>query len=152
MRAKEILEKEEVWFRVMDVPDHSSYDKFKEYLGEDIDGIVKTIVMKIKNEFFAFAVPKEHMVDYKKLRSHFKTKKIRMANAEEVLEHSTSPPGACCPFLVDCPLFLDPCVLNLAKIHVGSGSLKHGLEVKTEDLIRITQPKLLDVSVHKDES
>ncbi|MFC1648831.1 aminoacyl-tRNA deacylase [Nanoarchaeota archaeon] len=149
MKVKEALDKENAWYRIVDVPDHSSYDAFEEFIGEDVEAVVKTVMLKVKDGFMAFMVRKDQLVDYKKLREIFGTKKLRMANAEEVLEHAKSPPGSCCPLLVDTPLYIDPSLLNLGIIHLGSGSLKHGLEMKTEDLIRILKPEVLDVSMEK---
>ena len=149
MKVKELLDEKGVWYRIIELstPGKSS-EQFAEQLEED-SKIAKTIVMKVEDKFLAFLVPKDHLVDYKKLKVHFGTKKLRMANPEEVLEHSTSTPGACCPLLVDCKIYFDPCLSDWDDIYLGSGDVMKGLVMKTKDLRNIVNPEFLEVSVPK---
>ncbi len=139
MRVEELLEEEGVWYRVID----------KSRMSDDIDDVVKTIILKVGEDFYAFCVKTDQLVDWDKIKNYFDTGKARMADADEVKEHSNSPPGGCCPLLVDCPVYFDPSIKDLEKVHMGSGVVDKGLEMKTKDLIRLVDPEFLDVSKPK---
>ena len=150
MKVKNILEGKKVWYKLIDLPrPGKSSSDVEDYVSSDVDDIVKTIILKVGNGFYAFCVLKDHLVDYEKIKKHFNVKKARMANAEEVYKHSSSVPGGCCPLLVNCPIYFDPCILKTKKIHMGSGDPMVGLEVKTEDLINIVKPEILEIGVPK---
>lgn len=136
MRVKEVLEEADVWHRVVD----------KEELGDDVDGVVKTVILKVGDEFRSFCVRKDHLVDWDKVKEAFGTDRARMAEHDEVIAVSGSKPGGCCPLLVDSPVFFDDDVLDLGRVHMGSGEVEYSLEVHVDDVFDIVDPKVLDVS------
>ncbi len=116
---------------------------------EAVEGVVKTVILKAGDSFAAFCVRKEDLVDYKKVKKAFNTKKARMASGEEVLGVATTPPGTCCPFLVKCPVYIDPSVLSLEKVFLGSGEPGVSVQVLTKDLLSLVKPRVLDVRLER---
>ncbi len=136
MRVKQVLEDADVWHKIVQ----------KEQLGEEVDGVVKTVILKVGEEFRSFCVKKEHLVDWDKVKDHFDTDRARMAGRDEVIAVSGSEPGGCCPLLIDDDIYFDEDVIDLGRVHLGSGDTEYSLEMHVDDLFDLVDPKLLDVS------
>lgn len=114
--------------------------------GINSDEVVKTLIVRtgtIPSSFVALALRGNDRVDFKKVRSKFGGKS-ELAKPDEVLKVVGVPIGAVCPVLVGIPLFIDKNVMNLTNVHMGSGDLKRGLEMKLEDLLKAVGDYQLD--------
>ncbi|KKR51113.1 MAG: YbaK/prolyl-tRNA synthetase associated region [Candidatus Curtissbacteria bacterium GW2011_GWA1_40_16] len=106
------------------------------------DEVVKTLVARgtksitgIKSQqFVALALRGKDRLDFKKVRRLFGSKS-ELAKPDEVLKVVGVPIGAVCPVLVGIPLYFDEKVTDLKNVHIGSGDLMHGLEMKLSDLL-----------------
>lgn len=104
--------------------------------GIEENEVVKTLVVRAGGgSFVALALRGKNRVDFKKVRKLFGSK-TELAKPEEVLRVVGVPIGAVCPVLVGIPLYFDRKVLGLGNVHMGSGDLKHGLEMKLGDLLK----------------
>lgn len=101
--------------------------------GIDLGEVVKTLVVRTNDAYIALALRGNDKVDFKKIRTKFGGKS-ELAKPEEVLKVVGVPIGAVCPILVGVPLYIDDKVMTLKKVHMGSGDLKHGLEMDLDDL------------------
>lgn len=106
--------------------------------GIDHDEVVKTLIVRfgLNNKFAALALRGKDRVDFKKVRKLFRSK-AELAKPEEVLRVVGVPIGAVCPVQVGIPLYLDQKVMDLGNVHIGSGDLMHGLEMKFSDLLKV---------------
>lgn len=112
--------------------------------GIDVGEVVKTLIVRngsstrparsVSQSFVALALCGNDRVDFKKVRAKFGSKS-ELAAPEEVLKVVGVPVGAVCPILVGVPLYVDRNVMNLQNVHMGSGDLMCGLEMKLEDLL-----------------
>lgn len=66
--------------------------------GVPVSNIVKSLLVKIDNDFILFLVPGDRRLDLESLRKRFNTENIRMANAEEVKENTGYSIGGVPPF------------------------------------------------------
>lgn len=105
--------------------------------GIDQDEVVKTLIVRTNKDFAALALRGKDRLDFKKVRKLFGSK-AELAKPEEVLDVAGVPIGAVCPVLVGIPLYFDKRVLDLENVHMGSGDLMHGLEMKLSDLLIAT--------------
>jgi prolyl-tRNA editing enzyme YbaK/EbsC (Cys-tRNA(Pro) deacylase) len=137
MRADDVLDLESYRIR-----DHDN-------VSDDIDAVIKTIIMKVGDDYMTFVVPLDHLVDYDKIRRHFDVDSARLANEDEVIDVSGSKPGGCCPLLCSGPIYVDRCVLEFDMVHMGSGEIGTGLEMETATLLDRISYDVLDVSVAK---
>jgi prolyl-tRNA editing enzyme YbaK/EbsC (Cys-tRNA(Pro) deacylase) len=104
--------------------------------GIERDEVVKTLIVRVGDgSFVAVALRGHDRVDFRKARKLFGSK-TELAKPEEVLRVVGVPIGAVCPVLVGIPLYIDQNVLKLTNVHMGSGDLMHGLEMKLEDLMK----------------
>src|SRR3989344_5426787 len=99
------------------------------------DEIVKTLIIRTNDNFVALAVRGKDRVDFKKVRKLFGSKS-GLAKPEEVLKVCKVSIGAVCPLLLDIPLIFDRKVMDLKRIHMGSGDLTKGLEMQLSDLLK----------------
>lgn len=104
--------------------------------GVEVDGVVKTLIVRTGDgTFVALALMGNDRVDFKTIRAKFGGKS-ELAKPEEVLKTVGVPVGAVCPILVGVPLYVDEKVIDLKKVHMGSGDLMHGLEMSLDDLLK----------------
>ena len=111
--------------------------------GVNKDEIVKTLIIRFKPNsspgldrgYAALAVRGTDRVDFKKVRKLFGSK-AELAKSEEVLNVCNVPVGAVCPILLDVPVYFDRKVMELSRIHMGSGDLTKGLEMEFSDLLK----------------
>lgn len=118
--------------------------------GIKTDDIVKTLVVRTdsvdercvpesskgrSSYFIALALCGNDRLDFKKVRAIFGSK-TELAKPEEVLRVVGVPVGAVCPVKIGIPVYIDRKVLDLKNVHMGSGDLKHGLEMKLGDLLK----------------
>lgn len=122
----EVIDLSQEAFTVADVVD----------AGIKVDEVVKTLIVRVGDgSFVALALRGNDRVDFKKVRKLFGSK-AELAKPEEVLRVVCVPIGAVCPVLVGIPIYIDAKVMDLQNIHMGSGDLMHGLEMRLKDLLK----------------
>src|SRR3989344_9328084 len=85
--------------------------------------------------FATLAIRGKDRLDFKKVRKLFGSK-AELAKSDEVLKVCGVPIGAVCPILLDISVFFDQKVMNLSRVNMGSGNLKHGLEIDLPNLLK----------------
>ena len=96
-------------------------------------------------------VPALSMVSHKKLKKLLNVPDVRLASAQEVLEHSGFPVGGVPPFNKIKHVFLDQRVLQDETVVVGGGDLNKLLEIRTRDIITALDPHVADISKNQAE-
>ena len=72
--------------------------------------------------------------------------KMAIANKKQVKEASNVEPGAVCPLLLNTELLVDKRVMDLERINCGSGDHLYGLEFKTEDLAKVADYQIVNLT------
>ncbi|MDP2630173.1 MAG: YbaK/EbsC family protein [Candidatus Uhrbacteria bacterium] len=113
----------------------------------DPDDVCKTIILRSRKSDRRIAVflRGNDKLDFSKLKKIL-GEEMAIADREQVKEVSGVEPGAVCPFLLSCPLFVDNNVVALKRINCGSGQHLFGLEFEREDLAKGAQYELVDLS------
>ncbi|MCP4748057.1 MAG: hypothetical protein GY874_18255 [Desulfobacteraceae bacterium] len=117
--------------------------------GEDIKIGGKAILIKVDNTFKLFVLSAELTIDSKKIRQHFKAKKVRFATQSELIKMTGLPKGAAPPFgypILAFELNIDPSILHNEKIAFNAGSLTHSIIMKRQDYIRIANGDVFSFS------
>ena len=126
-----------------------------EQASRQVDGerIVKSIVMVDSNGNPILAlVPARSMVSHKKLKRFLSVRDVRLANREEVLRFSGYPAGGVPPFNDVKRVIADPEILKSDTIFVGGGDVDKLLEVRTKDVIDVSNAQLVDILQDKAEN
>ena len=135
-QIQKCLLQQKLHFRVIDLAQEAFTVADVVDAGIKRDEVVKTLIVRAGNgSFVALALRGDDRIDFKKVRGLFGSK-TELARPEEVLVVVGVPIGAVCPVLVGIPLYFDRKVLGLSNVHMGSGDLKHGLEMKLGDLLK----------------
>lgn len=104
---------------------------------------VKALVLKaVEGSFVMGLVAADRKIDLKKLAQIVKTKKLRLASPEEVLETTGCEVGSVHPFgnLHGLSTYLDRSVLENDVVNFNAGLHTVSIEMKARDLVRIVRP------------
>ena len=124
----------------------TSMDTVRE-TGFDIRHGAKSILFKTRDGFKLVIVRGDNRADFKKLRNHFGTNKIRMATPEEVFEVMRVEVGACYPFgeIAGVEMIVDETLAEAERIHFSPGTHYDHINMRFDDYVKVTEPKLIDV-------
>jgi len=112
------------------------------------DRIIKSIVLIGSDKKPILAIlPAKKRISYKKIKTLLKVKDVRLAQPDEVLEHSGYPVGGVPPFNKINRILLDPTVLRNTKSIAGGGDPDKLVELETRDILEFSDPIIADFSV-----
>jgi prolyl-tRNA editing enzyme YbaK/EbsC (Cys-tRNA(Pro) deacylase) len=112
------------------------------------DRIIKSIVLVGSDQKPILAIlPARNKISYKKIKTLLKVKDVRLAQPDEVLEHSGYPVGGVPPFNKISRILLDPTVQRNARSIAGGGDPDKLVELETRDLLEFLDPIIADFSV-----
>ena len=136
----------QLWFRFIefDEPVKTGEQAAKKVQAEKI---AKSIVMIDSNgEPLLAIVPERNLVSHKKLKTLLNVRDVRLANAEEVLQHSGYPVGGVSPFNKIKRVLLDQQVVRDETVIVGGGDINKLVELRTKDIVTALNPTVADIS------
>ena len=111
------------------------------------DKIIKSIVLIGSDKKPILAIlPAKNRVSYKKVKTLLKVKDVRLAQPNEVLEHSGYPVGGVPPFNKISRILLDPSVQRNARSIAGGGDPDKLVELETQDILELLNPMVADFS------
>jgi len=145
-RLRATLTSMHLWYRFIefDEPVKTVEQASKKVQAEKI---AKSIVMIDSNgEPLLAVVPARSMVSHKKLKQLLNVRDVRLANAQEVLEHSGYPVGGVPPFNKIKRVVLDEQLLKDETAIVGGGDINKLLEIRTRDIVTAVKPRVTDIS------
>ena len=112
------------------------------------DKIIKSIVLVGSDKKPILAIlPARNKISYKKIKTLLKVKDVRLAQPDEVLEHSGYPVGGVPPFNKISRILLDPTVQLNARSIAGGGDADKLVELETRDMLEFLDPIVADFSV-----
>ena len=112
------------------------------------DAIIKSIVLIGSDKKPVLVNPAtQNKISYKKIKILLNLKDIRLAQPDEVLEHSGYPVGGVPPFNKIGRVLLDPIVRQNKTSIAGGGDLNKLVEFETRELLEVLDPIVADLSV-----
>ncbi|HWV23352.1 MAG TPA: YbaK/EbsC family protein [Thermomicrobiales bacterium] len=99
----------------------------------------KNLVMKSGDDYLVYATLQGARVDTKAMKKHLGTKKLRMANAEELDGKFGAEPGNAYPFGFDADvqIIVDPAVFEQEWLLLSLGGAEATVQVRGADLTRV---------------
>ncbi|MCA9486671.1 YbaK/EbsC family protein [Candidatus Woesearchaeota archaeon] len=113
-----------------------------------ISQIIKTMVAKDdKGNFHICLIPGDKILKLKKVRQAAGGIKIDLADPNLIAKELDLIVGAISPFLFPegSYFYADESILREKEVDVSSGDPKAGIEILSEDLLKLTQAKLCDI-------
>jgi prolyl-tRNA editing enzyme YbaK/EbsC (Cys-tRNA(Pro) deacylase) len=145
-QLKATLSSMQLWFRFIefDEPVKTVEQAAKKAQAEKI---AKSIVMIDSNsEPLLAIVPARSLVSHKKLKELLKVKDVRLATAQEVLQHSGYPVGGVPPFNKIKRVLIEQQLLEEETVIVGGGEIDKLVEIRLKDIVTALNPKVAEIS------
>ena len=114
--------------------------------GEPVSRIVKTILLRVGDEYAVAIVRGDRRIDLKRL-SHLLGREAVMARAREVRQVLGVEVGAVTPLsdrVKSLRVVMDPAILENDYVLCGGGSRNTLIKVRTEDLVQLLKPTFID--------
>jgi prolyl-tRNA editing enzyme YbaK/EbsC (Cys-tRNA(Pro) deacylase) len=112
------------------------------------DRIIKSIVLVGSDKKPILAIlPARSRISYKKIKALLKLEDVRLAQPDEVLEHSGYPVGGVPPFNKINRILLDSTVQRNARSIAGGGDPDTLVEIETRDILEFLDPIVADLCV-----
>ena len=111
------------------------------------DRIIKSIVLVGSDRKPILAIlPAKNRISYKKIKTLLKVKDVRLAQPNEVLEHSGYPVGGVPPFNKISRILVDPTIQRNTRSIAGGGDRDKLVELETQDILELLNPMVADFS------
>jgi prolyl-tRNA editing enzyme YbaK/EbsC (Cys-tRNA(Pro) deacylase) len=129
-------------------PTHTS-EESAQARGEPLRIGAKALVIKADDVYRLLVLPADRKLDSAALKKHLAVKKLRFADASELLTLTGLVPGSVPPFgrpVLPLPLFADPALLENDKIAFNAGSLTCSIIMSATDYQRVAGAEWLAFS------
>lgn len=103
-----------------------------------------TLILKIKDQYFAGIICGDKRISFEKLKQIFQTEDVSLANPQTVLALTGAKIGEVGLINKEMITLIDTKVLGNEHCYGGCGISGKTLRINTEDLLRLTEAKVLD--------
>jgi len=142
-RIVEWLTREGVTFRQVHHEPTFTSEQSAAARGEDVRVGGKALLLKVGEVFRLFVMSAALKLDSAAVKAHFGVKKVRFADAAELLQLTTLVPGSVPPFgepILPFELFVDPSTTANTVIAFNAGSLTDSIIMPVADYLRLAKP------------
>ena len=128
--------------------DTSTAELAAQALGTEPGQIAKTLCFLADGEPVLIVACGDKKIDTKKFGKQLAVKKMKMADAELVLEVTGFAPGGVCPFalLKPVPVYLDRSLFDYDVTYIAAGTPHSALPIAADQLAEITSGTWVEVS------
>lgn len=145
-----LLDKNQVQHKRLEHEPTLTSEESAKVRGEALSIGGKAILMKVDDTFRLFVLSAAKKLSSKKVKEHFKAKKIRFANKDELFELTGLVPGSVPPFgkeILPFELYVDEATSREnERIAFNAGLLTKSIIMSMSDYLRVAAPNLFDFS------
>jgi len=150
-RLERYLQEEGVWFASMTHP--VAYTAQEVAAAQHVPGkqLAKVVLVDVDGQLVMLVLPASYRVDFPKLKSVLKAKKVRLAKEEEFGGTFTDcEVGAMPPFgnLYDLPVHMDSSLAEVSEIVFKVGRHTTSMKVRFADYKKLVKPQIVDFAIH----
>lgn len=142
----ETLNKRGVIHKIAEHPDLRTPAGVQGFLGLTLADGLSTMIMKADNDFVAVIRRDDCRMDLSKIKKELKVSNLRMASDEEFIEVTGLPVGTARVFNPGLKTLLDEKLFEKEYLTGGTGSFTCSFRYKSEDLKKIPNSKVADIS------
>jgi Ala-tRNA(Pro) deacylase len=120
--------------------------------GESLGIGAKALVVKADETFRLLVLPADRKLDSAAVKRIFGVRKLRFADAAELLGLTELVPGSVPPFgppVLELPLYADPALLDNEKMAFNAGSLTDSIVMASADYLRVSGARWLTLAAQK---
>lgn len=149
MTLEDFLKREGIWYRFVDKPETIHTADAAKKAGIELNKVTKSLVLLDQDKNLILAIiPGDCKLSFSKLRDAANIKKARLVPFEEAENYSGYLPGAT-PMVfhrIKMKVVLDVKLKLYESIYGGGGERTKLLELKTDDVIRINDAVVADIT------
>jgi len=142
----ERLKKLGINHKILEHPELVTVEDVQKYLGSGLDEALATLIMKTEKGFVAVIRRGDCSFNNKKIKKILKADSLRMATDEEFTKLTGVVPGAAHILNPVITTLIDQKAFEKGKINGGSGSLLYTFSYNTQDLKKIPNSQVVDIS------
>ena len=147
-KIKSLLETNSIPYHISEHEKVRTSEEAAKARGTETKTGAKAMVVKAKDKYILCVLPGNLRIDWEKLKQLLSVKRIRLATQIEAEELTGVEMGAVPPFgnLLGITEYLDPKVLENESINFNPGSRIHTINMKSEDLVKVTSPIITPIT------
>ncbi len=143
------LKENSIWHKFVDKPETIHTSDAAEKAGIELKRVTKSLVLLDENKNAILAIiPGNEKLSFSKLKNAVQSKKVRMVPFEDAKEYSGYLPGAT-PMVfhkLKMKVVIDKKLTQYESIYGGGGTRLKLLELKTEDVIKLNNAIIEDIT------
>jgi prolyl-tRNA editing enzyme YbaK/EbsC (Cys-tRNA(Pro) deacylase) len=143
-RVRDLLSRGGVDFKEISHAPASTSEESARVRGESLAVGAKALLLKTDEMFRLFVLPADLQLDAKRVKQELKTRSVRFANREELLEMTGLVPGSVPPFgepVLPFELYGDTAIGSVEnKVAFNAGSLTLSIVMKASDWKAVAKP------------
>ncbi len=143
----ELFEKESVEYKLFEHEPVYTSEQASKVRDVELKSGVKAMVLKtFEGKYVLADIAADRKIDFGKLeKGVLKSKHVRFATREEVIDVTQCEPGSVHPFglLFGLETYLDRSVLENDRVNFNIGLLTKSVQISSSDLVRVLQPVLV---------
>ncbi|SPL70443.1 YbaK/EbsC family protein [Acinetobacter stercoris] len=151
-QIKSFLENQHIDFKVINHPAEGKSEEVAKIRGTEVGQGAKALVCQIRGQspykYLLVISAGDRKIDFRKLAEAINVKRVSMASIETVSKLTGCIPGSVPPFSFhhDLTVIADPDIFNrFDEIAFNAGSLEKSIKMKTQDYLKIVEPKILNI-------
>lgn len=144
-----LLDRNRIPYEVLEHESVYTSEQAAKVRGVELKTGVKALILKTEEGSFVMGlVAADRKIDLKELAKIARTKKLRFASSQEVLEITGCEVGSVHPFgnLYGLPTYMDSSILENAMVNFNAGLHTVSIQMSVKDLIRAIRPLVEDFS------
>lgn len=103
-----------------------------------------TFILKTEAGYLAAIISGESRLLYKKIKKQLGLKNVSLATPEQVEQVTGAPIGSVSLVNLKLPTIIDNHLLDMEFVYGGCGVAYHTLQIKVEDLVKVTQAQVFE--------
>ena len=141
-RLTTLLESHDVEFNVLEHEPVFTSEEAAAVRGTALSSGAKALICKVDKQFAMFVVPADRRLANKQIRATLKSRRLRFASRDEVLEMTTLKPGSIPPFgsVFGLTTYCDERIANESVINFNAGDHARSISMSYADYLRTEQP------------
>ena len=148
-KLEDYLKENNIWHKFIDKPETIHTSDAAEKAGIELKRVTKSLVLLDKNKNAILAIiPGNEKLSFSKLKNAVQSKKVRMVPFDDAKEYSGYLPGAT-PMVfhkLKMKVVSDKKLTKYESIYGGGGTRLKLLELKTEDVIKLNNAVIEDIT------
>jgi prolyl-tRNA editing enzyme YbaK/EbsC (Cys-tRNA(Pro) deacylase) len=132
--------------KILEHPHLVNPEEVQGYLGETVADCVASLVMKADDKFVVILKKGNDHLSFKKIKKTLKVGDLRFATKEEFEQTTNLPFGAARVYIPGLDTYIDQRVFEKEYLNGGTGSFVCTFKYKTDDLKKIPNSTVIEVS------